>query len=74
MVGEAQLAQRRPAQARASFRKAIGKDPHDWELWVDLALASPQPARRRAALVALDLNPLSPEIAQSRPLLGLGPA
>jgi hypothetical protein len=73
MVGEAQLAQHRTAQARVSFRKAISKDARDWELWVDLALANPQPARRRAALVALRLNPLSPEIAQSRPLLGLGP-
>jgi Flp pilus assembly protein TadD len=73
MVGEAQLAQGRRAAARASFRKAITKDRRDWELWVDLALASPQPDRRRAALVALRLNPLSPEIAQSRPLLGLGP-
>jgi O-antigen ligase len=73
MVGEAQLARGRRAAARASFRKAISKDRRDWELWVDLALASPQPARRRAALVALRLNPLSPEIAQSRQLLGLGP-
>jgi hypothetical protein len=73
MVGEAQLARGRRAAARASFRKAISKDRRDWELWIDLALASPQPDRRRAALVALRLNPLSPEIAQSRPLLGLGP-
>jgi hypothetical protein len=73
MVGEAQLARGRRAAARASFRKAISKDGRDWELWVDLALASPQPDRRRAALVALRLNPLSPEIAQSQPLLGLGP-
>jgi O-antigen ligase/polysaccharide polymerase Wzy-like membrane protein len=73
MAGEAQLAQKHRAQARRSFRTAISKDPHDWELWVDLALASPQPARRRAALTALRLNPLSPEIAASHPLLGLGP-
>ena len=73
MAGEAELAQHRAAAARASFRKAIAKDRSDWELWVDLALASPQPARRRAALVALRLNPLSPEIAASRPLLGLAP-
>jgi hypothetical protein len=73
MAGEAQLAQHRRAEARASFRKAISKDRGDWELWVDLALASPQPERRRAALIALRLNPLSPEIAQSRQLLGLGP-
>ena len=73
MAGEAELAQHNAAAARASFRKAIAKDRSDWELWVDLALASPQPARRRAALVALRLNPLSPEIAASRPLLGLAP-
>jgi hypothetical protein len=73
MAGEAQLAQKHLEQARKSFRTAISKDPHDWELWVDLALASPQPARRQAALTALRLNPLSPEIAASHPLLGLGP-
>jgi Flp pilus assembly protein TadD len=73
LAGEAQLAQNRLEDARKSFRTAISKDPHDWELWVELALASPQPARRRAALVALHLNPLSPEIAASHPLLGLEP-
>jgi hypothetical protein len=73
MAGEAQLAQHRLAEARRSFRKAISKDRSDWELWVDLALASPQPERRQAALVALRLDPLSPEIALSRKLLGLGP-
>jgi Flp pilus assembly protein TadD len=73
MAGEAQLAQKQLREARKSFRTAISKDPHDWELWVDLALASPQPARRQAALAALRLNPLSPEIAASHPLLGLHP-
>jgi Flp pilus assembly protein TadD len=73
MAGEAQLAQHRPAQARVSFRNAIDKDPHDWELWVDLALATPLPARRSVAVIALRLDPLSPEIAQSRALLGLAP-
>jgi O-antigen ligase len=73
MAGEAQLARHRLRQARRSFRTAIRKDPRDWELWIDLALASSQPERRRAALVALRLNPLSPEIAASHPLLGLGP-
>src|ERR671936_1076083 len=61
MAGEAQLAQHRLAEARRSFRKAIRKDRGDWELWIDLALASPQPERKRDALVALRLNPLSPE-------------
>ena len=73
LAGEAQLAQHRLVEARRSFRKAISKDRRDWELWIDLALASPQPERKRDALVALRLNPLSPEINLSRPLLGLGP-
>jgi len=70
-LGEAQLQQGKLAEARASFRRAIAKDPHDWNLWLDLAFASTGEGRRRAALVAYRLNPLSPEIAQVAPALGL---
>ena len=73
LAGEAQLARGRAGAARHTFMVAIRKDPNDWELRADLALASRGSARRRAALRALQLNPLSPEIAVSRPALGLSP-
>ena len=72
-LGEAQLQQGKLAEARRSFRRAIAKDGGDWELWLDLAYASDGTARRTAALRALKLNPLSPEIASIRPALGLPP-
>lgn len=72
LLGESELQQARFAEARTSFRKAIAKSPNDWNLWLDLALASGGEAKRRAALEALRLNPRSPEIAQIAPSLGLG--
>ncbi len=66
LVGEAQLARGELAQARASFRKAIGKDERDWSLWLDLARASEGKAQLAALAQATRLNPLSPEIAQLR--------
>jgi hypothetical protein len=70
-AGEAQLARGELAPARATLRTAIGKDPNDWELWLDLALASKGPARRDAAAHALRLNPLGRELAGLRELLGV---
>jgi hypothetical protein len=69
-LGEAQLAQGRPALAQQSFRKAIGKDSGDWNLWLDLARASTGNAQRTALAHAAKLNPLSPEIAAFRSELG----
>jgi cytochrome c-type biogenesis protein CcmH/NrfG len=74
LLGEAQLMDGRLAEARASFREAIARDPGNWELWLDLSLAGDRmEARRRAALRALALNPLSREIDAIRPALGLEP-
>ncbi len=73
-LGEAQLQQGRLAEARRTFRRALAKDGGDWALWLDLAYASGGEARRAAARRALELNPLSPEIAAIRPALGLPPA
>jgi hypothetical protein len=73
LLGVAQYHEGKLVEARASFRRAIGKDSRDWTLWFDLALASKGAARRGAATVALRLNPLSPEIADARTALGLGP-
>lgn len=62
-LGEAQLAQGELAAARASSRKAIAKEPNDWQLWVELAEASTGAGRRRALAEATRLNPLGEEIA-----------
>jgi hypothetical protein len=53
-------------RARRLYAKAIAKDPRNWELWLNLALASKGPARRRALARAMELNPLDPEIEQLR--------
>jgi Flp pilus assembly protein TadD len=63
LVGESQLARRQFAAARRSLETGIAKDPHDWELWLDLSLSSRGPARRQAATRALMLNPGNNEVA-----------
>lgn len=73
LLGEAQLQQGKLIEAAASFEQAIAKDPNNWNLWLDLAFASQGPAQRKAALEALRLNPLSPEIDDVRAGLGLPP-
>src|SRR5437868_5843482 len=64
VLGEAQLQQGKLAAARRSFRSGLAKTPHDWLLWLDLALASPRRDRPAAARRALALNPRSTEIAR----------
>ncbi len=50
--------------ARSYLRRAVERDPADWNLWFDLAQVS-KPAEERSALAqALRLNPLGPEIAE----------
>jgi hypothetical protein len=65
-LGEAQLASGELAPARDSFRKAIAKEPTDWQLWFHLAEASTGAARRTALAEASRLNPRSPELAEFR--------
>ncbi|HEY1370723.1 MAG TPA: O-antigen ligase family protein [Gaiellaceae bacterium] len=62
LLGEAQLAQAQIAAARRSFRTAVAKDPHDWELWVDLGIASTGAERREALATAVRLNPRDPTV------------
>ena len=52
------------ADARRFYRRAIAKDGGDWELWLDLALASTGDARRHALDRAATLNPLAKAIEQ----------
>ncbi len=57
-LGEAQQLSGNVAAARVSFHKAIEKDPRDWTLWYELALASRGIERQRAFAEASRLNPL----------------
>jgi tetratricopeptide (TPR) repeat protein len=61
-LGEAQYGRGELADARASYRRAIEKEPDDWLLWFRLAEASSGEERRRALAEVSRLNPLSPEV------------
>jgi Flp pilus assembly protein TadD len=63
LLGEAQAARGESRPALASFRKAVARDPGDWTIWLDLAVAARGAERRDAFARASRLNPLSPEIA-----------
>jgi len=66
LLGEAQLEAGEVEQARTSFRHGLAKDSRDWELWLDLALAT-RGAERRSALDRVSLlNPLSTELRDIR--------
>jgi predicted Zn-dependent protease len=56
--------------ARAILLAALERDPGDWELWYDLALASEGGGRARAAARARALNPLAPELTGLPPSRG----
>lgn len=66
-LGRAQLADGAADSARASFREALDRDPRDWSLWLDLAWASVGEERAAAIRRALELNPLSAEVARLEP-------
>jgi O-Antigen ligase len=69
-IAEAEYSIGRPGQARDELHQALKKDPHNWELWFDFAVSSAGADRRHALQRALELNPFSPEITESLPLLG----
>jgi tetratricopeptide (TPR) repeat protein len=62
-LGEAQLALQQAREGRASLRRAVAKDPHDWSAWYRLGLASTGSERARAARQVARLNPLGAEAA-----------
>ena len=57
-LGEAQYLAGNVVAARASFRKAVAKDPNDWTLWYELAYATKGAESKRAYAKASRLNPL----------------
>jgi tetratricopeptide (TPR) repeat protein len=61
---EAELALGETQRAESSIRRALDKDPEDWNLWFDLARATKGRAQASALARAERLNPLSPEIAE----------
>ena len=70
VLGEAQLERGELEAARASFREGLSRDDGDWELWIDLALASDGDARRAAfdrASVSIPATPTCRSCARSRP-------
>jgi Flp pilus assembly protein TadD len=64
LLGEAQLARGNILAARQSFRTAVEKDPDDWELWIDLGIASTGAEQRRALATAVHLNPRDPSVRE----------
>jgi hypothetical protein len=63
LLAESQAATNHDAAARTSLERALAKDREDWNIWLDLAIASRGAERRRAFAEATKLNPLGPEIA-----------
>jgi O-antigen ligase len=73
LLGRAQLGQGQLGKAQLSFQRAVERSPNDWELWRDLAAASP-PAQARVALRrAQRLSPLESELKQMQQQLGQTP-
>jgi tetratricopeptide (TPR) repeat protein len=68
-LGEAQFEAGNAKAARATFRRALAKNPEDWDLWFDLAVASEGQELRRAVARAHALNPLDPELNALRDAL-----
>jgi hypothetical protein len=62
LLGESQLQAGEVDQARMSFLHGLRKDDRDWELWLDLALASRGSERQHALGRVAKLNPLSSEL------------
>jgi Flp pilus assembly protein TadD len=66
LLGESQLARGEVAAARKSFREGLERDADEWELWLDLALATSGRERGDALDRAAELDPLATQIAELR--------
>lgn len=62
LIGEAELADGRAAQARDALRRATREDPGSWRAWLSLAVATTGSERAAALERARSLNPLAPEL------------
>src|SRR5207248_3792153 len=62
--GQGELGAGNSLSAVRDLRKAIRKDPQNWDRWFDLALATRGVEQHRALERALALNPHSPEVAE----------
>jgi O-antigen ligase/polysaccharide polymerase Wzy-like membrane protein len=63
-LGQSEVGSNQVAAGVRDLRRAIGKDPQNWDRWFDLALATTGADRRHALERALALNPHSPEIPE----------
>ena len=70
LIGEAQLGRNEFANARASFRKAIDRDPGNYLYWLDLSLASEGQEQIDALARAQELNPLDRDLGLLQDELG----
>jgi hypothetical protein len=68
-LGEAELGRNDVPAALESFRKALAKDPNDWDIWLDYAAAASGRERMRALARAAALNPRGQEVHEFREAL-----
>jgi O-antigen ligase len=57
LLGQAELQQGHIAAAAASFRRALAKDPQEWQLWLDLYSATSGREAQHAFRRTYELNP-----------------
>jgi len=57
LLGQAQLQRGHTAAAAASFRRALAKDPQEWQLWLDLYSATSGREAHHAFRRTYELNP-----------------
>ena len=57
LLGQAQLQQGHIAAAAVSFRRALAKDPQEWQLWLDLYSATSGREAQHAFRRTYELNP-----------------
>jgi hypothetical protein len=57
LLGQAQLQRGHTAAASASFRRALSKDPQEWQLWLDLYSATSGREAQHAFRRTYELNP-----------------
>jgi hypothetical protein len=64
LLGEARLQRGEVEGAREAFLEGLERDDGEWELWLDLALATEGRERARALREAARLNPLEPDLRE----------